>query len=266
MVVYDGDNDIHFKDSLNSLLVNSNFYSELILVINGEISEFKNRLIRQLKNDLKIKPIFLQKNIGLAKALNIACNNVKYQWIARFDSDDLNSPDRFFKIQNYISKYGNDFDVMGTYIIEFVSELTDKKKLIRKVPLKMNEIKKRLIFRNPMNHVSVFFKRKIIEENNYYPLIDGFEDYAFWTKLIYKGYRFKNFKDITVFVRTGSGMIKRRGCLDYIFKEIKLRIFFMKYFEIYILPLNLLSFIIRVILFSLNSKIKKYIYLFIRKF
>ena len=266
MVVYDGDNDMYFKDSLNSLLVNSSFYSELILVINGDISEFKNRLIMQLKNDLKIKPIFLQKNIGLAKALNIACNNVNYQWIARFDSDDINSPDRFSKIQNYISEYGNDFDVMGTYISEFVSEITDKKKLIRKVPLKMSEIKKRLIFRNPMNHVTVFFKRKIIAENNYYPLIDGFEDYALWTKLIYKGYRFRNFKDITVYVRTGSGMLRRRGGLDYIFRELKLRIFFIKYFETYILPLNLFSFIVRVILFSLNSKIKQYIYLFIRKF
>jgi len=266
MVVYDGDNDTHFKESLNSLLINKDFYSELVLVVNGKISEIKNTVINQLKITLKIKPIYLETNLGLAKALNIACANVKYPWIARFDSDDINSPNRFIKIQKFISDYGQKFDVMGTFISEFNLKLSDQEKFIRKVPLEMKDIKKRLIFRNPMNHVSVFFKKKIIDDSNFYPHIDGFEDYALWTKLIYKGYRFKNFEEVTVFVRTGPEMIRRRGGLNYILREFKLRIFITKYIKISSWPINFFCLICRTLIFSLNPKIKKYIYLLIRKF
>lgn len=266
MVVYDGDNDLHFEESLNSLIPNAKFYNELILVINGDISDYKKSLIKKSKEKLKINPIYLPKNIGLAKALNKAIKNVNYEWIARFDSDDINTKDRFSKIQTFIYEYGKNYDVMGTYISEFETNIQEINKLIRKVPLKIKDIKKRLIFRNPMNHVSVFFKKEIFTENNLYPPIDGFEDYALWAKLIYKGYRFKNFPEVTVFVRVGSGMVSRRGGLKYILKEFKLRKFFLNYIKKSDWPLNLLALILRVISFSLNTNFKKYIYYFIRKF
>ena len=265
MVVYDGDDTNHFEEALVSLYPNNNFYDELVLVINGEISKLKKKIIEKFQDDLKIKPIFLSTNIGLAKGLNIALKNVKNEWIARFDSDDINSQNRFYRIQKYINEYGRDFDVMGTFISEFEFNLKDNKKYIRKVPLDLSEIKRRLIYRSPMNHVSVFFKKEIFDKGNFYPLIDGFEDYALWVKLISKGYKFKNFPEITVYVRTGASMVKRRGGLKYILKEFKLRFFFMKYINPALWPINFLVLFLRVFAFSLSKEIKKFIYLFIRK-
>ena len=63
MVVYDGDDTKHFEEALVSLYPNNNFYNELVLVINGEISKKKKKIIEKLKDDLKIKPIFLKTNI-----------------------------------------------------------------------------------------------------------------------------------------------------------------------------------------------------------
>ena len=66
---------------------------------------------------------------------------------------------------------------------EFETSIYDQNK-IRYVPLKQKDIQKRLIFSNPMNHISVVFRRDLInkfcyQENQFYPLIKGFEDYAY---------------------------------------------------------------------------------------
>ena len=76
-----------------------------------------------------------------------------------------------------------------------------------------------------MNHISVVFRRNLIEkycyqENQFYPLIPGFEDYALWVKLLNDGVSFRNFPIVTVYARVGTEMMKRRGGLKYILNEI----------------------------------------------
>ena len=266
MTVYEGDDDLHFKEALKSLIFNKDFISEIVLVRNGNISSSKIQSIKDSKRYLNLKEIILEQNIGLSKALNIAIQRASSDWLVRFDSDDLCLSNRFEFIQKKILKYGTQYDVLGTFINEFIDEKKDRS-MIRKVPLEFEKIKSRLFQMNPMNHVTVFYKRSITfddEDESFYPYIDGFEDYALWVKLISKGYKFRNFSDITVLVRVGNNMLKRRGGFTYILKEIKLRIYMLKYAKGFqILDIFLFMFL-RISAFLMPIFIKKLIYKLLR--
>ena len=82
MCIYEGDSSNHFQEALDSLLPNSKYFSELILVINGEINKYKISIINEYKKILKIKLVKLKNNVGLSRGLNIGLTKAKYQWIA----------------------------------------------------------------------------------------------------------------------------------------------------------------------------------------
>ena len=261
MCVYNKDDDQHFIEAINSLKRNTFYIDQTIIVINGYISEIKSKTINENLKDLKITRIDLPINIGLSRALNLGLQKVESKWIARFDSDDICHPDRFKIIKEIINTKGKYFDVFGTYIEEF--NLFDKTKNLRKVPLSNNKIKKRILFSNPLNHVSVFFRQSLFEESedeNFYPLIDGFEDYALWIKLINQNAKITNIPKVTVLVRADEKMLIRRGGLNYIIREIKFRRFVLNYIPINQYPSNLIFCILRIITFTTPIFLKKILY------
>ena len=115
----------------------------------------------------------------------------------------------------------NIYDFFGGQIVEF-DELNSHILGIRRVPLCSSDIIFMLPKRNPFNHVTMCIRRKLLQENPY-PNIPGFEDYALWATLISKGYKFGNIDKILVKVRAGSNMLGRRSGLNYIKLEMKLR-------------------------------------------
>ena len=266
IAVYKGDNFQHFSQSISSLINQKIYIHEVLLIINGSVPNELLNIIKKLSLSLPIRSIQYKENYGLAKALNLTLPLVESDWIVRLDSDDICDKNRFFNINKIINKYGNEFDVFGTYIQEFNNKINDIK-TIRKVPLSCNSIKLFSIFSSPMNHVTTFYKKKITANNpNFYPLIDGFEDYALWLRLIKQKIKIKNIPIISVYVRTGNNMIKRRGGIEYVKNEIKFRISSSKYIDnLLILPYFIAS-IIRIIIFLSPKFFKKYLYFLKRKY
>lgn len=266
MCVYRKDDDLAFIDALDSLIPNKKDISETIIVINGPISNNKMKKIDELIKILNIKKIQLSKNIGLAKALNIGLKKINSEWVVRFDSDDICLSNRLDNIKNII-KNNSKYDVIGTYIEEFGKN--NKITFIRKVPLSYENIKKNLLFSNPINHVSVFFKRKLFtysNDENFYPLIDGFEDYALWVKLLSYGKKFKNIPLVTVLVRADESMLIRRGGIKYILNEIRFRLFVFKYIPLNKYFLNLIYGLLRIIVFASPIFLKNHLYRYKRKY
>jgi len=261
MSVYEKDKDGPFIEAINSLILNKDFIDKTIIVINGSISKKKLNKIEKSLNLISINKIQLPINIGLSRALNIGLKKVETEWVARFDSDDISLPNRFKRMKEHIKKYGHEFDVIGTYIEEFNSK--DSFKRIKKVPLIQKDITRNLLYTNPINHVSVFFKKSLISSiptNDFYPLRDGFEDYALWFKLIYFKKRFLNIPEISVLVRADNEMLKRRGGLGYILGEIKFRISIFKYIPKKMYFMNVIVCFLRVLVFSSPRFIKSNLY------
>ena len=267
MCVYDKDNDYHFKEALNSLKLNKNFIDQTIIVINGYISKYKKKQIIENLDDLKISLVELPINIGLSRALNVGLAKVHSNWVARFDSDDICIPERFKILKQTIEMNKGNYDVIGTYIEEFNEY--DGTKFLRKVPLSEEEIIKRILFSNPINHVSVIFKASLLEkykDQHFYPLIDGFEDYALWIKLLSKKVKIKNLPIVGVKVRADHEMLARRGGLRYILGEIRFRLFILKYIPIRKYPENFLYSFLRILVFASPNCLKKIFYKIKRKY
>lgn len=264
MCVYREDNPQYLDKALESVKIQSGFFYEVIIVEDGILPSELKKVINKFKKLIKIKQISLNKNVGLPRALNIGLSQSNTKWIARFDSDDICDINRFKYLNEIIKNHSNEIDVFGTYMKEFEDTVDDQNK-IRYVPLKQKDIKKRLILSNPMNHISVVFRRSLIEkyccqENQFYPLISGFEDYALWVKLLNDGVRFRNFPMVTVYARVGNEMLKRRGGLKYILNEMKFRKFSFKYFNIYEKLLLIIITILRIFIFLLPVNLKKKLY------
>ena len=118
------------------------------------------------QKNIKYK-LTLLKNVGSVLALNSAIKLVKTKWIARADSDDINMANRFEK---QIESALNDYDVIGCNILE-VDRNNKFKTIEKKMPLKNSDIQKYLKWRNPINHMTAFYKTELVKKVGGYPNI-----------------------------------------------------------------------------------------------
>ena len=80
---------LFLDDCINSVLVQSYSKWELLIVDDASTDNSKSIIMKYSKSDNRIKPVFLDKNIGAAASRNIALKNANGDYIAFLDSDDL---------------------------------------------------------------------------------------------------------------------------------------------------------------------------------
>lgn len=196
--------------------------TEIILVQDGPLTEDLYNIIKVWKNELadSLKIIDLPKNVGLGNALNIGLRECSYEWVMRMDTDDISMPKRFLTQIEYIKDHPN-IDLIGGIIEEFSEDLSTSLGK-RTVPLDSVNIRKQSKKLNPLNHVTVCFKKSAILSVGGYQHHLFMEDYNLWLRLIAAKYNIINLNDIFVQVRAGDGMITRRKGLSYIKSEIQL--------------------------------------------
>lgn len=216
--VYDKDDHILFKKAIESILENSLLPKEIVLIIDGKINNQLMKTINFFRNNNLLKIYQLNKNIGLAKALNFGLKKINTPIIIRADADDINVSNRFEKLVDKF-KTGN-FDVVGSYIIE--NDMQKNINIIKKVPLENSQIIEMSKIRNPVNHMSVAFKTKSVIDLGGYPEIDLKEDYALWLKMIYNKCTFANIPESLVLANAGESMIKRRTSIKSLNSELHL--------------------------------------------
>lgn len=220
MAVYYKDNVDFFKYAVDSMLNQTIKTNDFVLVCDGELSDELNAAIDSYTD--KFPEIFhvirLKKHQGLGNALRegvLACSN---ELIARMDSDDFSEPNR---IELQLKEFSDDpkLSVCGGQIAEFEQDI-DQITGIRAVPCSELKIRKFAKARNPVNHMTVMFKKAdVIEAGNYIEL-NLAEDYYLWVRMLCENKKFKNIAQVLVYVRTGNGMYQRRGGLQYVGKMI----------------------------------------------
>lgn len=217
MSVYHKENPNYFKEALDSILVNQTLKAdEFVLVVDGPVNDDLNIIINEYENNYKkiLKVYKLEKNVGLGMALNYGLNKCTYNLVARADSDDINVPERFqFQIDKF--KRNDLIDVLGTFIDEFDNDFSCPINY-KKMPLEHNELYKMAKKRNPINHMSVMFKKKAIIEAGAYQHLPYLEDYFLWVRVISNGGKLENLDKYLVHVRVGNGMVYRRSNKEYI--------------------------------------------------
>lgn len=219
MSVYRKENPDFLRESMESIYNQTVPTNDFVLVCDGLLTKELDAVIDEMKEKFgkRLNVIREKDNHGLGYSLNIGVKKCKNELIARMDSDDVAVPDR---IEKQLGKLkSNDFDVIGSNIAEY-DENMKKCLSLRCVPERDKDIKKYARRRNPMNHMSVCFRKsKVLESGNYMDM-NGFEDYYLWARMIQRGDKFYNIQENLIRARGDSSMLKRRGGRKY-FSQMK---------------------------------------------
>lgn len=220
MSLYAKEKVAYLRDCLASLQAQTQPADEIILVFDGPISsELKNE-VNLWQVQLPLKVVELAENVGLGKALNEGLKYCSNEWVFRMDTDDICLAHRFEKQLAYIEA-NPDVVLLGGQVKEFDESFVHEVG-IKGVPLDLETIKKFALVRNPFNHMTVAYKKSLIEQVGGYQHHLYMEDYNLWLRVISKGYKVSNLPDVLVNVRAGNAMYARRKGIEYIRSEFQL--------------------------------------------
>ena len=216
MSVYAKEKPEFLRESMMSMYEQTVPTDDFVLICDGPLNEGLDSVINEMSRLFggRLRVFRFSENRGLGYALKFGVEKCKNELIARMDSDDVSVKDRCEKELGGFEK-NSDLAVVGSNIVEYDEKM--KKTLgVREVPETDEEIRKYAKRRNPMNHMSVMFKKsKVLKAGNYQDM-PGFEDYYLWVRMMQNGCRFLNVQRPLMMVRGGSEMMRRRGGIQYI--------------------------------------------------
>lgn len=213
--VYRGDDPDQLDASLASCFRQTRTPDELFVVEDGPLTEELDAVLDSWASAHpgRVRRHALPENRGLGAALNVGVRECRHSLIARFDADDINVETRFETQCDYMATHP-EVDVLGGYISEFTDD-PDTPIRRREVPTAHDAIRRRARFRNPLNHVTVMFRREAVLTAGNYRSLMPLEDYDLWVRMLCDGATFRNLPEVLVKVRAGEEMIARRGGLAY---------------------------------------------------
>lgn len=219
---YFRDDEAHLKQALISVLHQSFLPEQIVLVIDGRVSESSEAVISEVsavadEKSVEFFVLQLEKNVGLGEALRLGLVHCKCEYVVRMDADDISVFDRFSYLNEIVTS-NPEYDIVGSWIEEFDKEPGDLSR-IRSVPSTHGEIVRFSKLRNPMNHVTVCFKKQAVSAAGGYEALLFHEDYILWLKLLSKGAVFYNDPSVHVYVRVGNDLGGRRSGVSYFFLE-----------------------------------------------
>jgi len=220
MSVYYRDTPSFLDNALNSILNQSVLPDEIVLVEDGPIPNNLSSIIDSYRSLLAIKSIKLPHNLGLASALNFGLAQCSFPLIARFDSDDINLPNRL-ELQRNIHLKNPSLDVVGSHIKLFANGFTK----IVKFPTIHNRMFEYFRFRDPLAHPAVMFKKSFFDKAGVYNVkLRKDQDTMLWANGFMRGAVFGNVDAVLLLHRVDCNLMSRRHNFQRVFDYIKLRL------------------------------------------
>lgn len=206
-----------FRSAVGSILEQTVKPSEVVLVVDGPVSDKLDGIISEYEKLESFKVIRLTENFGHGKARRVGLENCSFELVALMDADDISLPDRFEKqLAMFVSD--PELSVVGGNIAEFTGAETNVIGY-RVVPEKHADICEYLKKRCPFNQMTVMLKKSDVQKVGGY--LDWYcnEDYYLWIRMYLSGMKFANHCDTLVKVRVGRDTYKRRGGVKYFRSE-----------------------------------------------
>lgn len=185
---------------------------EVVLVEDGPLGEELLEVVDKWKGILGDKMIILsnKENIGLTKSLNKGLVYVKSDYIARMDSDDVSTPNRFEKQVAYLESHP-DVAIVGGSVREFNSQNSCLGE--RHYPEDNDEVLRYICKASPLAHPAVMMRREIFSNGGlkYDERVRTSQDIALWFDALCAGYKIGNIDDIVLNFRLEGDIYKRRS-------------------------------------------------------
>lgn len=223
MSVYANDSPKFLQESFDSIANQTYAPDEIIVVIDGPISDGLSSVIEKNKESLgtSFQVIKNEENMGLGASLNRGVLAAKGDIIVRQDADDISLNKRIELSVNEFWK-NEHLAVLGGQVDEFETNpevITG----IRRVPRMNSEIIKFAKLRSPFNHPSVSFNREMILKVGNYAPVRGLEDYDLWLRVLASGLETMNLDKTLVKMRVGNGLYSRRSGKGYLKNYFKIK-------------------------------------------
>lgn len=217
MSVYKKEKPAYLKVALDSVYAQTLKANQIVLVKDGELPLELEEMISQYPD---IHIVKLEKNLQLGRALEAGLKECEYELVARMDTDDIMMPNRLEKQYRFMTEHP-EITACGGDIVEFMEEDVILRE--KHMPTSWQDLYGYGKKRNPLNHMTVMFRKSAIEAVGGYRHFPGLEDYDLWSRLLANGYQIANIPEVLVKARIGDRFASRRGGWSYFKRYLQLR-------------------------------------------
>ncbi len=216
--VYIKEKPAYLRACFESLLAQTRQADQVVLVEDGPLTMELQQTIEYYAALLPVQRVRLECNQGLARALNHGLQHCEHGLVARMDTDDVALPQRFERQLCYMAAHP-EVDVASAWIEER-NQGMEQVFHLKKLPERHEQLCDFAKKRSPLSHPVTIFRKQAVLDVGGYPQVFP-EDYALWSLMLVKGYRFGNIPEVLLYMRTDNDFIGRRG-LDFFKGEIRL--------------------------------------------
>ncbi|WP_172146147.1 glycosyltransferase [Bifidobacterium panos] len=246
MSVYRGDALAHLERAVRSATVEQSVPpNQLVIVRDGPVAADVQAFLDGLEGAVAgwfaaqsreagsaptVSVVPLERNQGLAHALNVGLAHCEYELVARADADDISLPSRFATMLPLFDGAG-EVGVAGSAIQEFSGDEGNESSRgqVRVLPAGGCELAKYARMQSPLHHPSVMLRKSVVLAAGGYPEHAGrFEDYLLWERLMLRGVTFANVSEVLVLYRVDAGAYERRGGREMFREELRLQRWFLR--------------------------------------
>lgn len=215
--------------SLESLRIQTTAPEQIVLVVDGPIGTEQEDVIADFSSrfgDCEFTVLRLERNGGLARALNAGLAACTRALVVRMDSDDICMPDRIEIEVGYLAAHP-EIGLVASWAEEFFDDRPGTR--LRAAPTSNEAIVQALRWRNVIVHPSVAVRADLVRAVGGYNATFGLlEDYDLWIRLSMSGVGLHIIPKILVRTRTGLDLNERRGGWRYVINEIRFRFHFFR--------------------------------------
>lgn len=204
-----------FKTALESITSDQERRpDEVVLVCDGPLTEELEAVITEyeIAGCVPLRAIRLAENKGLGIALKEGLEACRGDLVARMDTDDIAENCRLKLQEEYMNTHA-DVSACGGEIAEFINEGEIIR--VKHMPSSPDKVYKYGKTRNPLNHMTVMFRKQAVLDAGGYQHFPLLEDYHLWSRMLAKGNVIANLDTVLVNARIGSTFAERRGGKDY---------------------------------------------------
>ena len=208
MPVYAGDNAAFVRTAYGSATTQQTLPPTRVMIVrDGPVGAELEAWLGEVEADPSVTVVRLERNSGLAAALNAGLEKVTTEIVARADADDICLPERFAR---QVPLIAGGLDIVGAAIAEFTDD-PGHPGPVRGVKTTQAEIERQARLTSPFHHPTVVFRTNAVRAVGGYPELRQIEDYLLWARLLMHGARVGNVGDVLVLYRVGAGAFARRG-------------------------------------------------------
>ncbi|NAZ88291.1 glycosyltransferase, partial [Kineococcus indalonis] len=199
---------------------------EVVVVRDGPVPAQLQALLGELAASgaagVPVRLVPLERNVGLARALEAGLAACRHDVVARMDADDVSLPERFARQLPLVAAGA---DLVGTGLWEIGADEDDV--VGRRTPPTGARIAGYARFHDPFNHPTVVYRRSAVAAAGGYRDLPLMEDYWLFARMIAAGARCENLPEPLVKYRVGAdaaaGSYARRGGLRLWRSELALQ-------------------------------------------